>query len=54
MNTNFTRIFKPNETCHVCGNKLIRNIVKQTEVCTNTRCPVREIIFNIFAVAEET
>ena len=33
--------------CHVCGNPLIRNITKGTEMCIYFFCQIRDIDFSI-------
>ena len=45
--------YKPDINCHVCGRKLTRNIIRQTEVCTNPSCQVKDVIFNIFSPPEK-
>jgi len=44
---NYAHLDLRREVCHVCQMRLTKNLVKETEVCTNPQCHIRGIKFNI-------
>ena len=51
MNKPKLDLSKPN--CHICGQRLLRNVKAETEKCINFFCQVKNIEFHIPYVVEK-